>query len=214
MRFARKKVNSSVKINPMIDPNILQTYNGQKKTFSKGDLLFREGHAAQYYFQVVSGEIKMYNFNDEGKEFIQGIFTENDSFGEPPLFNKKLYLTNAVATEQSVVWVLTKADFFQMMESEHEVALSVCLRLSDRLYYKSIMAMEISSEDAEHRLLRLFDFLKDDVAHLDKHQKYHITLTRQELADLTGLRVETVIRAVKSLEKKKAVSIVDRKIFR
>jgi hypothetical protein len=34
------------------------------------------------------------------------------------------------------------------------------------------------------------------------------------MADLTGLRVETVIRAIKSLEKKKELKIIKRKVFR
>ncbi len=198
----------------MIDPQTLQKYDAQNKQFQKGAVLFREGQMAQSFFQVESGEIRMYNFNDEGKEFIQGIFTDKDSFGEPPLFNGKKYLTNAMATVDSHVWVMSKDNFFRMLTDVPVTALAVCLRLSDRLYYKSIMAMEISSEDAEHRLLRFFDYLKENVGRLEPSEQYHINLTRQELADLTGLRVETVIRAVKSLERKKAVSIVDRKIFR
>ena len=41
-----------------------------------------------------------------------------------------------------------------------------------------------------------------------------VEITRQQIADLTGLRVETVIRAIKSLEKKGEVTIKDRKVYR
>ncbi|RZJ31054.1 MAG: Crp/Fnr family transcriptional regulator [Flavobacterium sp.] len=198
----------------MIDCEILKRFSAQKKHFAKGEHLFREHGRALHYFQVASGEVKMYNFNDDGKEFIQGMFMANDSFGEPPLLNGKPYLTNAVATIDSEVWLLAKADFLAMLSQFPETSLAVCTRLADRLYYKSMMSMEISSEEPEHRLLRFFDFLKHDVAHVEAGRPYLIELTRQELADLTGLRVETVIRAVKALEKKKEVQIKDRKIFR
>jgi len=198
----------------MISEDLLLKYNGHRKLFAKGTHLFQENQQASYYFQISSGEVKMYNFNDEGKEFIQGIFTENDSFGEPPLLNGKLYLTNAMATSNAEVWLVNKENFVKMLFENPSAAIAVCTRLSDRLYYKSIMAMEISSEDAEHRLLRFFDFLKLDVANLDKGAEYPVNLTRQQLADLTGLRVETVIRSVKSLEKKSAITIRNRKIYR
>ncbi|HEX9980359.1 MAG TPA: Crp/Fnr family transcriptional regulator [Flavobacterium sp.] len=198
----------------MISDEILLKYNGRKKDIKKGTMLFSEGGHALFFFQVARGEVKMYNFNDDGKEFIQGIFTDNDSFGEPPLLNNKPYLTNAIATTDSEVWTLTKEDFIKMLRNDSDAAVLVCKRLSDRLYYKSLMAMEISSEDAEHRLLRFFDYLKSDVAKVGQDNTYLIDLTRQELADLTGLRVETVIRSVKSLEKKKAIKIIGRKIFR
>jgi len=198
----------------MISETILLKYNAHLKIYEKGSYLFQENQHASYYFQVSVGEVKMFNFNDDGKEFIQGIFTENDSFGEPPLLNGKLYLTNAIATTKSEVWTMSKDNFLMMLYENPDVAIAVCTRLSNRLYYKSIMAMEISSEDAEHRLLRFFDYLKLHVANLTKNDKYPINLTRQQLADLTGLRVETVIRSVKSLEKKKAIIIKERKIFR
>jgi CRP-like cAMP-binding protein len=198
----------------MISEKVLLKYHGEKKYFKKGDMLFREDQHALFYFQVSHGEVKMYNFNEDGKEFIQGIFFDGDSFGEPPLLNEKPYLTNAIAMMDSEVWVMGKDHFIKMLHEDPNVAVLVCTRLSDRLYYKSIMAMEISSEDAEHRLLRFFDYLKLHVAHLEPNDKYQVNLTRQELADLTGLRVETVIRSVKSLEKKKVITITDRKIFR
>ena len=43
--------------------------------------------------------------------------------------------------------------------------------------------------------------------------KYEVSLTRQQLADLTGLRVETVIRTIKNLATKKKLEILNRKIF-
>ena len=41
----------------------------------KGHTLFYAGDAPKYFYQIAAGEVKMNNFNDEGKEFIQGIFT-------------------------------------------------------------------------------------------------------------------------------------------
>ena len=43
---------------------------------------------------------------------------------------------------------------------------------------------------------------------------YKIDLTRQQMGDLTGLRVETVIRTIKTLEKKGELKIVNRKVYR
>lgn len=40
-----------------------------------------------------------------------------------------------------------------------------------------------------------------------------LLLTRQQLANMTGLRVETVIRTIKDLEEKKIVSIQKGKVY-
>ena len=199
---------------PIIDENLLLQFGARTKSYSKGTIIFNEGDVAKYYWQVQSGEVKMNNFNDEGKEFIQGIFINGESFGEPPLLLSKNYPANAVALTDAVLLQLSQSVFVELLHEHPETAIAISTRLANRLYYKSVMASEISSQDPEHRLLKLIDYLKLHVEEIPEDEKYCVTLTRQQLADLTGLRVETVIRSIKSLEKKGALIIDHRKIFR
>lgn len=48
----------------------------------------------------------------------------------------------------------------------------------------------------------------------ENHDKYSfiVPLTRQQLASMTGLRVETVIRTIKNIEKQEHLKIVGGKI--
>lgn len=197
----------------MISENILLEFGARKVHFKKGDTIFNEGDLPKYYYQMATGEVKMNNFNDEGKEFIQGIFTEGDSFGEPPIFINKPYPANAVAIADTEIFIISIDSFFKLLHANPEANLAISTRLSQRLYYKSIMASEISSQDAEHRIIKLIDYLKELVG-MKPDEKYKVALTRQQIADLTGLRVETVIRSIKSLEKKGSLLISDRKIYR
>ena len=61
----------------MITISLLEEYGGIIKNFKNGELIFEEGNQPTHYYQIISGEIKMNNYNDEGKEFIQGIFYKN-----------------------------------------------------------------------------------------------------------------------------------------
>lgn len=198
----------------MVATELLLAFGAQLKTFKKGTVIFSEGQSARHYFQVADGEVKTNNHNDEGKEFIQGMFTQGDSFGEPTLLNGKTYPAGAEAITDTQVYVLPKAAFFDMLYKHPETAIALCTRLADRLYYKAIIASEIAAHQPEHRLLKLIDFLKTEVGKCHSGEKYEVQLTRQQLADLTGLRVETVIRTVKELEKKGQLHIQNRKIFR
>ncbi len=197
----------------MIDENLLLNHGAKRVTFSKGDQLFREGESALNFYQIASGEIKMNNYNEDGKEFIQGIFSIGQSFGEPPLLANVKYPANAEAISDAEVFQLTKEQFLELLSSNPKVHLKITETLAKRLYYKAIMVSEISSQEPEHRILRIIDYLK----HVDKVEgqfAYRLDLTRQQLADLTGLRVETVIRATKSLEKKGELQIKKRKVYR
>lgn len=197
----------------LISEVLLESVNAKKIQLSKGEILFREGQTSNFYYQVISGEIKMNNFNDEGKEFIQGIFSAGSSFGEPPLLCDLTYPANAEAMTDAEIYTVEKKDFFKLLLENPEVNLSISQYLAERLYFKSMMASEISTQEPEHRILKLIDYLKSQVTSSEEI-KYRVKLTRQQIADLTGLRVETVIRAVKSLERKQELHIEDRKIFR
>lgn len=197
----------------MISEALLLEFGARKLHVKKGETIFNEGDTPKYYYQIQEGEVKMNNFNDEGKEFIQGLFTNGRCFGEPPLFIDKPYPANAVTTIDTSLYILPKETFFTLLHANPDVNLAMSVNLSQRLYYKSVMASEISSQDAEHRIITLIDYFKE-IAGMKPSDKYKVTLTRQQIADLTGLRVETVIRAIKSLEKKGALLIKDRKIFR
>ena len=197
----------------MISDSLLLEFGARRLSIKKGETLFYAGDTPKNFYRIAAGEIKMNNFNDEGKEFIQGIFAPGMSFGEPPLFIDKPYPANAEALTDAEVLVLSKEAFFEMLRKNPEVNLAMSVTLSQRLYFKSIMASEISSQDAEHRIIKLIDYFKEIVG-LAPNEKYKVSLTRQQIADLTGLRVETVIRAIKALEKKGSLTITERKIFR
>jgi len=198
----------------MIAPELLKKYGAVKKSFGKNEIIFEEGNLPSYYYQIISGEIKMSNYNDDGREFIQGIFYKEQSFGEPPLFLNQKYPANAIAVEDSEIMLLPKTAFMKLLEENSSVSIKIIENLAQRLYYKSVMAAEISTHEPEHRVLKLidhgiayFNFQKDTNGYL-------INFTRKQIGDLTGLRVETVIRAIKALEKKGELKIINRKVYR
>ncbi|MBF4484753.1 Crp/Fnr family transcriptional regulator [Flavobacterium sp. CSZ] len=198
----------------MIAIDLLEKYGALKKSFDKNQIIFEEGNLPTHYYQIISGEVKMSNYNDDGREFIQGIFYKEQSFGEPPLFLNQNYPANAIAAQDAEILVLPKSSFMKLLEENANVSIKIIENLAQRLYYKSVMAAEMSTQEPEHRVLKLidhgiayFNFQKDENGYL-------INFTRQQIGDLTGLRVETVIRTIKALEKKGVLKIINRKVYR
>lgn len=196
----------------MIAEEILMKYEAKQMEIGKGDFLFMEGEQARYYWQVIKGRVKMVNYSEDGQEFAQGMFAAGESFGEPPLFTDIDYPSNAIAVEYSQLWRLTKEKFLQLLKENFEVHLQITATLCQRLYYKATIMKEISSHAPDHRVLTLIDLLKEKQT--DPQAPYVVPFTRQQLADMTGLRVETVIRSIKSLEKEGKLKIENRQVVR
>ena len=196
----------------MIPEKTLLKYGAKVKTFQKGDFIFQKDGTAKHYFQVVSGEVKMNNYNEDGKEFIQGIFKQGRSFGEPPLFIDRTYPANAEATEKSQVLRLPRDRFLELLQSE-ELYMEVLRTFAKRLYYKATVAVEISYEQPEHRILAILNYFKKYTGTSNDNTNFKVDFTCKEIAHLTGLRVETVIRAIKSLESKGELKIINGKVW-
>lgn len=195
----------------MISVDLILSCGGTLRDVSKNELIFKAGYFPSYYYQVVEGKVKMNNYSDDGKEFIQEIFTAGRSFGEPPLFINEPYPANAIAISAGVVVQIKKSLFDEMLYKYPEVSVEINRSLARRLYYKAIMAPELSSQSPEKRLLKLLHYLKQQTP--IKSELFLVELSRQQLADLTGLRVETVIRTIKHLEKQDYLKIIEGKIY-
>ncbi|MCV9934001.1 Crp/Fnr family transcriptional regulator [Flavobacterium sp. LS1R47] len=198
----------------MIATELLEKYGVIQKKFAKTTIIFEEGKLPKYYFQILSGEVKMNNYNDDGREFIQGIFYKDQSFGEPPLFLNQKYPASAVVVEDAEILCVPKESFMKLLNENPAISIKIIENLAQRLYYKSVMAAEISTHEPEHRVLRLIDYAIANFNFKKDANGYLINFTRQQIGDLSGLRVETVIRAIKSLEKKGELKIINRKVYR
>jgi len=194
----------------IINENVLLDYGAVYDDFFAGHTIFNEGGIPKYYYQIVKGTVELNNYHEDGKEFTQNIIEEGHCIGESLLFNDKPYPMNAVARTECTVLKLPKEDFFLMLHQNHEICLKMFKCLADRLFYKYLMLFNLSSADPSFKLQTLMNYLKGDDA--DKYT-FEIPLTRRQIANLTGLRTETVIRTVKKMEKQKLLKIENRKIY-
>jgi len=194
----------------MISEEKLLDFNATVVEYAKNELIFSVRQQALFYYQIKEGIIRMYNITDDGKEFTQGIFETAKSFGEPPLLGNFPYPANAIAIEKTKLYKLPKTAFFKLLEANFDVHIKLSQILSNRLRYKSMIMKEVSVHKPEHRILSLLQHLKEES---QTTSDYLVKLTRQQIADLTGLRVETVIRAIKNLEEVGDLKRIERKVY-
>ncbi len=195
----------------MIPEPLLQKYNARLVNILKDQLLFDVGDKASNFYQVESGQVKMFVIGLDGQEFTQGIFNPGESFGEPALLGKFEYPAAAKVTEKGKVWKLPAAEFLNLLRENFSVHIKLDEVLCKRLQYKSMILTEVSSHGPEHRIMTLLNYFKAKHSN-NKSESVIIPFTRQQLADMAGLRVETVIRTVKKLEKNGHLSLEGHKI--
>ncbi len=196
----------------MINIDLLLAWGAAYKRVNKGDVVFKEDSNCQFYHQLVSGRIRWVNIDEEGKEFIQIMIDPGECFGEMPLFDEGPYAATAIAEEESVIIRLQKSVFLQLMKDNPDIHFSFTRLLSQRVRFKFLLLKSLALHAPEARIATLLSYLKTN------HKNFctdcnQLKLTRQQIADMTGLRVETVIRAMRHMHEKGELIIEKGKVF-
>ncbi len=195
-----------------IDYSILIAFGGVAKKIEKGAYIFKEEETPKFYYQILQGEVKIFTSNKNGKELIQGIYKAGQSFGEPSLLLDKPYLSSAQATQSCVLVSLRKEKFLEIIKEYPEICTKMIYTLAERMYDYAAHAQILVSHTPEEKIYQFLNKHKKTF-HKNTMAEIAIPYTRQQIADITGLRVETVIRTIKSMHKKNKVKLINHKIY-
>jgi len=196
----------------IIDIDILLALGATYKKVPAGELIFREGGVCCFYHQLISGTVRWVNIDDEGNEFIQNMIEEGECFGELPLFDEEPYAATAIAETDSVVLRLHRSLFLQLLLEKPDIHFAFTKLMSQRLRFKFLLLKELVHHNPEQSISTLLNYLKrNNKSICIKCNK--VNLTRQQIANMTGLRVETVIRAIRLLHDKGSLVIEKGKVY-
>jgi CRP-like cAMP-binding protein len=194
-----------------IDIDLLFSWGAVAKKYKKNEIIFDENEVAHFYYQIIEGSVRMFNSNDEGKEFTQGLFCKGNSFGEPPLFIDQPYPSKAITIQDSTIIKLSKDKFLKILDEYPSIQKSFLLLLANKIHSKSNTSKEIINQKPEFRIVAFLNTHKKKSE--CSNEKVLIPYTRQEIANFTGLRVETVIRVLCKMNTCDKLEIVNHKIY-
>lgn len=196
----------------MIDIDLLLAWGATYKKLAANETIFREGTDGHFYYQLISGSIHWMNINDQGGEFLQDIIEPGESFGEFHLFDGGLYAASAVAKKDAVIIRLNKATFLNLLKENPQIHFAFTKLFTEKLRFKFLLLKELSCFGPEHRISTLFTHFKAVKKNICDNCN-QVKITRQQIADMTGLRVETVIRSIRHLQDKGQLVITKGKVY-
>lgn len=195
-----------------LDEVVLVQFGAQIKNYTKGEVIFNEDALPRYFFQIKTGCVKMVSHGEEGKSYTQGIFSEAQCFGEPPLVIHATYPASAIAVTDAQIYRLSADNFERMLMENSAMCRQLNQLLACRAYAKAKTNSMLTGQSPEYKIQFILEDFKKKLEPR-RENKEQICLTRQEIADFTGLRVETVIRTLKRMETENKIEIRNRKLY-
>ncbi len=169
---------------------------GRLKIFQPGSIVFTNSDPFTGIYLVESGQFKIYNINENGKEAIISVVGTGDLVGAPMLFiDPKNYPSIVEAIEYGTMYYFEKETFKLLLYKYSEfmfrfVRLTMQHVFEIRNKVTSLMLLNIDE--------RIIQYLKELGA---EHTYISLPIPKNQLALLIGTTPETITRCFKKLEK-------------
>ena len=174
----------------------------------KKEMLFFEGDEGSSMYFLVSGSIKLFKINAEGKEAVIRFVEPCELFAEILLYMKNRYPVNAMAIQPSQLLAINAKQLFGFIKQKPEFAMKIIERLASRTKYLMKMIENLTLSDVRGKFLNYLRFMKRQ----SKEEDITLPVPKGELALLLGIAPETFSRLLKKLSKEKLISVKGRKI--
>jgi len=179
------------------------------REYRRQEMVYRAGERPAGLWLLCSGRVKTYRMNADGKVFITGIVSPGEWFGLPALLADQTYETFAEAMEMAVVARWRPTAVRRWLSKSPAFSAALLQRLAQQTVAAETRAANLVYWSARERVADALQMLAvRDGASLDPV----VEIRRQDLAELTGLTVETTVRTLKALERSGDVRLQGRKI--
>jgi CRP/FNR family cyclic AMP-dependent transcriptional regulator len=204
-------VNSSeAQIEAIADPLVRElARRGHVRNIARNAVFIHEGEKGDSLFVILSGRVKVFVADEEGREMVLDIHGPGDYVGEMALDGRPRS-ASVVALEPTVCSMLTRDALRAAIASNPDVAMNLIGTLIERARIATDNVRNLALMDVYGRVARLL--LSLAVEQPDGRMMIPEKLTQQEIADRVGASRDMVSRIFKDLTAGGYVSVVDRQI--
>jgi CRP-like cAMP-binding protein len=165
------------------------------QVFAKGGTIFEQDSPSDAFYAITAGRVKIFKMMPNGKDVILEVFGAGDPLGAVAAYMDRPFPAGAVALEDTTCVIIPRPAFFQLLETHPSLVRGLLLGLTTRLVELTNRLAELTGGRIEPRFARLFLKLQSEMGRADRGGTFvPLTLSRQELADMTGTTIETCIR--------------------
>ncbi len=179
------------------------------KKFSKNTIIINEGDETDSLYVILSGKVKVFLSDEQGKEIILNIEGPGEHFGEIALLDEAPRSASVMTLEPSSFLIISKADFKDCLAKNPNIAIGLIKELTSRIRMLTGNVKGLALRDVYGRVTEtLLHLAKEDNGKLVITEK----LTQQDLANRVGASREMVSRILKDLTAGGYIKVEDKKI--
>ncbi|PVV27873.1 MAG: Crp/Fnr family transcriptional regulator, partial [gamma proteobacterium symbiont of Ctena orbiculata] len=167
-------------------------------TYPRNTIILSEGDNSDSLYVILSGRVKVYLNDENGKEAIINYQEEGEYFGELSLIDDYKRSASIMTMVKSTMAIMSKQAFHQVLKSNPDIAIHLLKDMVQRVRNLTDEVKSLALSDVYGRLSKTLMSLateRDGMLVIEGH------VTQQELANRIGASREMVCRIFKDLVK-------------
>jgi CRP/FNR family transcriptional regulator, cyclic AMP receptor protein len=176
--------------------------------YEKGQYIFKQGDPAECFHVLMRGAVKCVQSSPAGKEAVLKVLLPGDLFCcEAAVFDGKAHPGCAQPMGPVAVLKIPKRAYLKLLKTNPAAALEVIKYLGGRLNEAQETSKTFALERADQRIAALLARLAERIGRPSSDGiVLGLRISRQDIADMTGLAVETTIRTISKLTRKRLIA--------
>jgi len=174
------------------------------RTYPRNSVVIHEGDEANALYVILSGQVKVFLSNEEGKEIVLNMQGPGEHFGELALIDSAPRSASVMTVEKTRLAAISKADFRQILADHTDISLSLIRDLAARVRLLSENVKNLALLDVYGRVAKTLLSLAEK---RNGRLLIEKRLTQQDIANRVGASREMVARIMKDLVSGNYISI-------
>lgn len=181
--------------------------NGRFRSFSPGATFFHQGEDATLMYVLVSGRVKLSQVTADGHQVIVNYFGPGDGLGIIVALSDMAYPLSAEAIEECTAIAWHRDTMRQLMLQIPQMALNGMSMIGGRFARLQNRFQEVATQQVEQRVARaLLRLVRQFGQRVDEGVLLNMSLTREDLAQMTGTNLYNVSRILSKWEQAEYIS--------
>ncbi len=178
----------------------LSDLNKDRKTrkVAKKEVLFHEGDDLRHVPYLISGKVRSFKINDEGKEFVTGLHDAGEFVGYMGLLENGRAGETAECMEDCEVAMVPREDLLALLYRDRDVSIRFIKMLAHDVKEKEQHLLQMAYASVRQRVAQVIIRLHERYATAND-PGLGVRISREDLATIVGTATESLIRCLADL---------------
>ncbi|WP_309624909.1 helix-turn-helix domain-containing protein [Methylibium sp.] len=181
-----------------------------RRTVHAGDRVYQAGARLGCLYLVHSGFFKTVNFTSDGREQVVGLHFKGDWLGFDGI-DEGRHGCDAIAMDVGQVWCIDYAALLEACSAEPSLQAAVHAAMSREIRRDRDSMLSLCTLTADARVADFLRYWADSLAERGlRTDQITLRMTRAEIGNYLGMKLETVSRALSRLARDKVIGFAEK----